>query len=146
MDKYKFYQANEKDLDALYEMLKKFKIELRDLKLPNISEEKLFNTLETLITKGKIICCNINESEKIIGAIAFFKTQHWWSEKILYNIHFVYVLPEHRNFIIFRNLLGSVKKIAKDDPISLSISTKLNIDPVLQKLGFEDMGKNWRLN
>ena len=146
MDKYKFYQANEKDLDALYEMLKKFKIELRDLKLPNISEEKLFNTLETLITKGKIICCNLNESEKIIGAIAFFKTQHWWSEKILYNIHFVYVLPEHRNFIIFRNLLGSVKKIAKDDPISLSISTKLNIDPVLQKLGFEDMGKNWRLN
>jgi hypothetical protein len=146
VDKYKFYQANEKDLDALYEMLKKFKIELRNLKLPNISEEKLFNTLETLITKGKIICCNLNESEKIIGAIAFFKTQHWWSEKILYNIHFVYVLPEHRNFIIFRNLLGSVKKIAKDDPISLSISTKLNIDPVLQKLGFEDMGKNWRLN
>jgi hypothetical protein len=123
VDKYKFYQANEKDLDALYEMLKKFKIELRNLKLPNISEEKLFNTLETLITKGKIICCNLNESEKIIGAIAFFKTQHWWSEKILYNIHFVYVLPEHRNFIIFRNLLGSVKKIAKDDPINLVLKT-----------------------
>ena len=29
---------------------------------------------------------------------------------------------------------------------NLSISTKLNIDPVLKKLGFEDMGKNWRFN
>ena len=146
MDKYKFYQANEKDLDNVYELLKKLKRDLRDLNLPDISEDKVFKLLDMLITKGKIICCSLNDNDEIIGCIAFYKTTHWWSDTPLYNIHFVYVLPEHRNFIIFRNLLGAVQKIAKKDAINLSISTKLNIDPVLKKLGFEDMGKNWRFN
>jgi carbon monoxide dehydrogenase subunit G len=54
-------------------------------------------------------------------------------------------MPEHRNFTTFRNLLSGVQKIAKDDPINLSITTKLKLDPVLKKLGFDEMGKNWRL-
>ena len=95
MDSYRFYQADKKDLDELFEVGKKFKRELRDLNL--------------------------------------------------YNIQFIYVMPEHRNFTTFRNLLSGVQKIAKDDPINLSITTKLKLDPVLKKLGFDEMGKNWRL-
>ena len=146
MDSYRFYQADEKDIDNLFELLKKFKRDLRDLNLPDISEDKVYRSLETLISKGKIICCSFNNSEEINGCIAFYKTSHWWSNTPLYNIHFVYVLPKYRNFVIFRNLLGGVQKIAKKDCINLSISTKLNIDTVLKKLGFEDMGKNWRFN
>ena len=144
MDNYRFYQANEKDLDNIFELLKKFKRDLRDLNLPDISEDKVFKTLDNLITKGRIICCSLNNNEEIIGCIAFYKTSYWWSDTPLYNIHFVYVLPKYRNFVIFRNLLGGVQKIAKKDHINLSISTQLEIDPVLKKLGFEDMGKNWR--
>ncbi len=146
MDSYRFYQAEEKDLDELFEIGKKFKRELRDLDLPDLSESKVFKLLDMLLNKGKIICCSINEEDKIIGAVGFYKSQYWWSDAHIFNIQFIYVLPEHRNFTIFRNLLGGVQKIAKEDPINLSITTKLKLDPVLKKLGFDEMGKNWRLN
>jgi hypothetical protein len=42
-------------------------------------------------------------------------------------------------------MVDSVKKIAKDLPIVLSINTGLKIDPVFEKLGFQNMGGNWRL-
>ena len=159
MDSYRFYQADEKDLDELFEVGKKFKRELRDLDLPDLSEGKVFKLLDMLLNKGKIICCSLNQENKIIGggyrfynkectiigAVGFYKSQYWWSDAYIYNIQFIYVMPEHRNFTTFRNLLSGVQKIAKDDPINLSITTKLKLDPVLKKLGFDEMGKNWRL-
>ena len=145
MDSYRFYQAEEKDLDELFEIGKKFKRELRDLDLPDLSEGKVFKLLDMLLNKGKIICCSKNEDNKIIGAVGFYKSQYWWSDAYIYNIQFIYVVPEHRNFTTFRNLLSGVQKIAKDDPINLYITTKLKLDPVLKKLGFDEMGKNWRL-
>ena len=145
MDSYRFYQADEKDLDELFEVGKKFKRELRDLDLPDLSEGKVFKLLDMLLNKGKIICCSLNQENKIIGAAGFYKSQYWWSDAFIYNIQFIYVMPEHRNFTTFRNLLSGVQKIAKDDPINLSITTKLKLDPVLKKLGFDEMGKNWRL-
>ena len=145
MDSYRFYQADEKDLDELFEVGKKFKRELRDLDLPDLSEGKVFKLLDMLLNKGKIICCSLNQEIKIIGAVGFYKSQYWWSDAYIYNIQFIYVMPEHRNFTTFRNLLSGVQKIAKDDPINLSITTKLKLDPVLKKLGFDEMGKNWRL-
>ena len=145
MDSYRFYQADEKDLDELFEVGKKFKRELRDLNLPDLSEGKVFKLLDMLLNKGKIICCSKNEDNKIIGAVGFYKSQYWGRDAYIYNIQFIYVMPEHRNFTTFRNLLSGVQKIAKDDPINLSITTKLKLDPVLKKLGFDEMGKNWRL-
>tara|TARA_Y100001937_G_C7095174_1_gene319742 strand:+ start:281 stop:721 length:441 start_codon:yes stop_codon:yes gene_type:complete len=145
VDSYRFYQADEKDLDELFELGKKFKRELRDLNLPDISESKVFKILDMLLDKGKIICASKNDNQEIIGSVGFYKSQHWWSDKYLYNIQWLYVVPEYRNFIIFRNLIDGVKKIAKDDPIAFSITTKLKLDAVLKKLGFEEMGKNWRL-
>ena len=144
MDSYKFFQANEKDLDELFELGKKFKRELRGQNLPNLSEEKIFALLDKIIEKGKIICCS--KDEKIIGSVGFFKTVFWYSDNPLYNIQWIYVLPEHRNFTIFRNLINGVKKIAKDDPINLSITTEFKLDPILKKIGFTETGKNWRYN
>ena len=63
----------------------------------------------------------------------------------MYNIQWLYVIPEHRNFKVFKNLIMGVQQIAKDDHINFSITTKLQIDSILQKIGFEEMGKNWRL-
>ena len=39
----------------------------------------------------------------------------------------------------------SVKQVAENLPISLSIIAKLNADKLFEKLGFENMGSNWRL-
>ena len=60
MDSYRFYQAEEKDLDELFEVGKKFKRELRGLDLPDLSEGKVFKLLDMLLNKGKIICCSKN--------------------------------------------------------------------------------------
>ena len=46
---------------------------------------------------------------------------------------------------VFKNLIMGVQQIAKDDHINFSITTKLQIDSILEKIGFEEMGKNWRL-
>jgi hypothetical protein len=53
------------------------------------------------------------------------------------------VKPEHRNILVFRNLLDGVKKIAKDGDIFLQIITEMKLDPLFKKFGFTEMGKNW---
>ena len=44
-----------------------------------------------------------------------------------------------------KQLVDSVKQVAGNLPISLSIIAKLNADKLFEKLGFENMGSNWRL-
>ena len=44
-----------------------------------------------------------------------------------------------------KQLIDSVKQISENLPISLSISAKLDTDKLFEKLGFENMGANWRL-
>ena len=41
-------------------------------------------------------------------------------------------------------LIDSVKKQSMGLPLVLSITSGLGIDPVFQKLGFRNMGSNWR--
>ena len=43
-------------------------------------------------------------------------------------------------------LVDSIKKVAKGLPMYLSVTSGLHIDPVFQKLGFKNLGSNWRLN
>ena len=61
------------------------------------------------------------------------------------NIQVIYIKKNFRNFKLVKTIIDSVKKIANGLPIVLSITTGLKIDPVFEKLGFEDMGSNWRL-
>ena len=45
-----------------------------------------------------------------------------------------------------KQLIDMIKTVAKNDPILLSITSKLNADKLFEKLGFENMGANWRLS
>jgi|TARA_A100000172_G_scaffold33034_2_gene19842 hypothetical protein len=142
MAKYKFFQAGEKELDQLYELGKQFRQEFRKI-FPQVDEDKAYKILDLLFTKGKIICCCIEGQDEIVGSIGFFKSQYWWAERYMYNVQWFYVKPEHRNILVFRNLLDGVKKIAKDGDIFLQIITEMKLDPLFKKFGFTEMGKNW---
>ena len=61
------------------------------------------------------------------------------------NIHIIYIKKNFRNFKLLKTMVDSVKKVADNLPIILSVSTGLKIDAVFEKLGFQDMGSNWRL-
>jgi len=39
-----------------------------------------------------------------------------------------------------------VKQVSKDTTITWSTTTKINEDKLFEKVGFEKMGNNWRLN
>jgi hypothetical protein len=56
----------------------------------------------------------------------------------------VYVKKDYRNFNLVKTLIDSVKKQAEGLPLVLSITSGLGIDPVFEKLGFKNMGSNWR--
>jgi hypothetical protein len=61
------------------------------------------------------------------------------------NIQVLYIKKQFRNYKLLKTMINSVKKIAKDLPIVLSVTTGLKIDKVFERLGFENMGGNWRL-
>ena len=60
-------------------------------------------------------------------------------------IQLIYVIPKFRNFKLMKQLVDSVKQVSNNNPILLSITSKLNADKLFEKLGFENMGANWRL-
>lgn len=57
----------------------------------------------------------------------------------------IYIKKKYRNFKLVKQIVKSVKELAEDMPIVLSITSGLGIDPVFKRLGFENMGGNWRL-
>ena len=75
----------------------------------------------------------------------FTKSTYWWSVQETMIIHLIYVIPEFRNFKLMNQLLESVKQVSNNNPILLSITSKLEADKLFEKLGFENMGSNWRL-
>jgi len=60
-------------------------------------------------------------------------------------IQLIYVLKKYRNYQVVKQLVDSVKQVSENLPISLSIIAKLKGDKLFEKLGFENMGSNWRL-
>ena len=60
-------------------------------------------------------------------------------------IQMLYIQHRFRNYKLVKQLIDMIKKVADDNPIVLSITSKLDIDPVFERLGFENMGSNWRL-
>ena len=60
-------------------------------------------------------------------------------------IQMIYIKEKFRNYKLVKQLVDMVKKVSDDNPIVLSITSKLDIDPVFERLGFENMGSNWRL-
>jgi len=140
-----FYQAEKKDKIEIFDLLKKFKDDLIDLNYPDINPDKVKNFINLMLQRGKIVCVKNLDSNQLIGICIFCKSTYWWSEQETMIIQLIYVVPEFRNFKLMNQLLDSVKQVSKNNPILLSITSKLQADNLFEKLGFENMGANWRL-
>ena len=140
-----FYQAEKKDKVDIFDLLKKFKDDLIDLNYPDINPDKVKNFINVMLQRGKIVCVKNLDSNQLIGICIFCKSTYWWSEQETMIIQLIYVIPEFRNFKLMNQLLDSVKQVSKNNPILLSITSKLQADNLFEKLGFENMGANWRL-
>ena len=140
-----FYQADKKDVKDIIKLLKIFKEDLSECNYPEIRTEKLQKFIFAMLEKGKIICVKNLDDNKLIGVCIFYKTAYWWSDEQTMVIQLIYVLKKYRNYQVVKQLLDSVKQVSENLPISLSIIAKLNGDKLFEKLGFENMGSNWRL-
>ena len=140
------YQAEKKDIQYLHDLLKEYKEkDLTDLKFPEVDTVKLNQYLNNFLKVGKIICIKDLDRDKIVGCCIFNKSEYWFSKSKIMIIQMLYIQHRFRNYKLVKQLIDMIKKVADDNPIVLSITSKLDIDPVFQRLGFENMGSNWRL-
>ena len=140
------YQAEKKDLQNIYDLLIEFKeVYLIDLNLPDVDKSKLTTFINTILQKGKVILAKDLDKNEFIGICMFHKSEFWFSKGQMINIHVIYIKKNFRSYKLFKTKIDSVKKIAKELPIVIGITTGLKIDPVFERLGFENMGSNWRL-
>ena len=140
------YQAEQKDVQEVYDLLIEFKeFDLKDAQLPQVDKDKLTNFINTILKKGKIILAKDLDKQELMGLCIFHKAEYWFSKDQLMNIHVLYVRQNYRNYKLVKTLVDSVKNVSEGLPIVLSITSGLHIDPVFEKLGFQNMGSNWRL-
>jgi N-acetylglutamate synthase-like GNAT family acetyltransferase len=140
------YQAEKKDFQKVFDLLIDFKeVDLVDVDLPEVDKPKLTNFINAMLQKGKIILAKELDQQELIGCCIFHKSEYWFSKQQLINIHVLYIKQKYRNFKLVKTLIDSVKNVADDLPIVMGVTTKIEIGVVLEKLGFENMGGNWRL-
>ena len=140
------YQAEQKDFQNVYDLLIEFKeFDLKDAQLPDIDKDKLTNCINIILKKGKIILAKDLDKKELMGLCMFHKSEYWFSKEQLMSIHVLYIRKSFRNFKLVKTIIDSVKNVSEGLPISLSVTSGLHIDPVFEKLGFQNMGSNWRL-
>ena len=140
------YQAEQKDFENVYDLLIEFKeFDLKDAQLPDIDKDKLTNCIQVILKKGKIILAKDLDKKELMGLCMFHKSEYWFSKKQLMNIHVLYIRKSFRNYKLVKTIIDSVKNVSEGLPINLSVTSGLHIDPVFEKLGFQNMGSNWRL-
>ena len=142
----RYFKATDKDLDELFEFGKKFWREFRHIDIPTIDENKLFKTLDLFCEKGVILCAKDDNKDLITASLGLVRQHYWWSNEIVFNVYWLYVLPEYRNFKMVKTLIDMVKRIAKDNPIYFQISSEKEYDELFEKFDFKEVGKNWRFN
>ena len=140
------YQAEQKDFQSVYDLLIEFKeFDLKDAQLPDIDKDKLTNCIQVILKKGKIILAKDLDKKELMGLCMFHKSEYWFSKEQLMSIHVLYIRKSFRNYKLVKTIIDSVKNVSEGLPISLSVTSGLHIDPVFEKLGFQNMGSNWRL-
>tara|TARA_R100001440_G_scaffold17392_2_gene29412 strand:- start:628 stop:1071 length:444 start_codon:yes stop_codon:yes gene_type:complete len=139
------YYAEKSDIESIYELAIEYKnVDLLDANYPDIDRNKLINFINTMLKKGKIMLMKDLDKDRLIGCCMFNKSEYFFSKTEIMQIQIVYVKKDYRNFNLVKILIDSVKKQANGLPLVLSITSGLGIDPVFQKLGFQNMGSNWR--
>ena len=147
MSSINLYSAEKKDVEIICDLLNNFKDEdLKDLDYPEVDDKKLINFVNLIMQKGTIILLKDLDLNEVIGCAIFNKAEYWFSKSECIHIHTIYVKKSFRNFKLVTALVDSIKKVGKNLPMYLSITSGLNIDPVFKKLGFKNLGSNWRLN
>tara|TARA_Y100001972_G_scaffold111376_1_gene144041 strand:+ start:231 stop:674 length:444 start_codon:yes stop_codon:yes gene_type:complete len=140
------YQAEKKDFQEVFDLLINFKeVDLVDVDLPKVDKQKLTAFINGMLQKGKIILVKELDKQELIGCCIFHKSEYWYSRQEVVNINILYIKKPHRNFKLVKTLVDSIKNVADDLPIVMGVTTKIEIGAVLEKLGFENMGGNWRL-
>ena len=140
------YQAEQKDFENVYDLLIEFKeFDLKHAQLPDIDKDKLTNCINVILKKGKIILAKDLDKKELMGLCMFHKSEYWFSKDKLMNIHVLYVRKQYRTYNLVKVIIDSVKNVSEGLPMLLSISTGLHKDPVFERLGFENMGSNWRM-
>ena len=140
------YQAEKKDVESIYDLLIEFKeFDLKDAELPEIDRDKLLNCINVILKRGKIILAKDLDKKELMGLCMFHKSEYWFSKQQLMNIHVLYIRQNYRNFKLVKTIIDSVKNVSEGLPITISVTSGLHIDPVFEKLGFQNMGSNWRL-
>ena len=142
-----FYQATGKDVIDIAILLKEYKEkDLDGCNFPEVDNDKLNNFILTILKRGKIICVKNLDNDKFIGVCMFNKSEYWFSKQQVMMIQLIYIVKKYRNYQLMKQLIDMIKDVADKDPILLSITSKLNADKLFEKLGFENMGANWRLS
>ena len=140
------YQAEKKDVENVYDLLIEFKeFDLKDAELPEIDRDKLLNCINVILKRGKIILAKDLDKKELMGLCMFHKSEYWFSKEQLMNIHVLYIRKSFRNYKLVKTIIDSVKNVSEGLPITISVTSGLHIDPVFEKLGFQNMGSNWRL-
>ena len=140
------YQAEKKDVENVYDLLIEFKeFDLKHAELPEIDRDKLLNCINVILKRGKIILAKDLDKKELMGLCMFHKSEYWFSKKQLMNIHVLYIRKNYRNFKLVKTIIDSVKNVSEGLPITISVTSGLHIDPVFERLGFQNMGSNWRL-
>ena len=140
------YNATKKDIQNIYDLLVEYKeTDLVNANYPAIDKNKLLNFINTIYVKGRIILISDLDTDELIGCCMFNVSEYFFSTQKIMTIQMIYIKKKYRNFKLVKQIVKSVKELAKDMPIVLSITSGLGIDPVFKKLGFENMGGNWRL-
>ena len=140
------FQAEKKDFQNVYNLLIEFKHdELEYLDLPKVDKQKLTTFINTILQKGKIIILKDLDKNIFVGCCIFHKAEYWFSKDKIMNIHVLYVRKQYRTYNLVKVIVDSVKNVSDGLPILLSISTGIHKDPVFERLGFENMGSNWRM-
>tara|TARA_R100001163_G_C4895838_1_gene86671 strand:- start:68 stop:511 length:444 start_codon:yes stop_codon:yes gene_type:complete len=140
------YQAQKKDIEDLNILIKEWKTtDLVDCNFPELDTVKVNQYLNKFLINGKIICIKDLDRDKMVGCCIFNKSEYWFSKQRIMIIQMIYIKKKFRNYKLLKQLIDMIKKVSNDNPIVLSITTKLDIDPVFERLGFENMGNNWRL-
>ena len=140
------YNATKKDIQNIYDLLVEYKeTDLVNANYPAIDKNKLLNFINTIYVKGRIILISDLDTDELIGCCMFNVSEYFFSTQKIMTIQMIYIKKKYRNFKLVKQIVKSVKELAEDMPIVLSITSGLGIDPVFKKLGFENMGSNWRL-
>ncbi len=139
------YNAELKDIDNVIDLLWNYKNE-EGTHLPDVDDKKVKNSLIMFLKKGQIILLKDLDLDQLIGCVIWYKSSYWFSSKECINLHTIYIKKSFRNFKLVNTLIDAVKKIAKNLPIHLTVTTGNETEPVFKRLGFKKLGSNWRFN